>query len=298
MTLPPLYKYLDFRGAVLTLGNRTFKHAKPSDFNDTEDLTVQSIFPEETELAAKKIAREFIEVILQHLNVPPTCKSPMKEQLQLIQQAFRDNPAAAEVVHADLNRDGAKRIFDIASMRAADRESVKRINELLQATRVLCVTTHRASERMWVEYAENHKGVVLRIEPNLAKDSKFQRFRPVVYRETRPPLYETTHEYIAGGLFGDFASRVQTMIDRIIYTKTLNWSHEGEYRLAIPLRQNETPWNTDPYNPEEITELYIGLSMERRDADRIVGMAQAVNPRIAVFRMKRGGDGSLEFEPI
>ena len=57
-------------------------------------------------------------------------------------------------------------------------------------------------------------------------------------------------------------------------------------------------WNTDPYNPEEITELYIGLSMERRDADRIVGMAQAVNPRIAVFRMKRGGDGSLEFEPI
>ncbi len=298
MTLPPLYKYLDFRGAELTLGNRTFKHAKPSDFNDTEDLTVQSVFHEDTEPAAKKIAREFVDVILQHLDDPPTCKSPMKEQLQLIQQAFRDNPTAADGIRAELSKDGATPIFDIASMRGMNGEVVKRVNERLQATRVLCVTTHRASERMWVEYADNHKGVVLRIGPDLAKNSKFQRFRPVIYKETRPPLYETTHEYIAGGLFGDFPARVQTMIDRIIYTKTLNWSHEGEYRLVIPLGQNESPWNTDPYNPEEIVELYIGLSMGRRDADRIAGMARAVNPRIAVFRMKRGGDGALGFDPI
>src|ERR1700723_1536965 len=147
MTLPPLYKYLDFRGAELTLENRTFKHAKPSDFNDTEDLTVQSIFPEKTELAAKKIAREFIDVILQHLNDTPTCKSPMKEQLQLIQQAFRDDPTAADAVRTELNKDGAKPMFDLASMRTTDREVVKRINEHLQSTRVLCVTTHRASER-------------------------------------------------------------------------------------------------------------------------------------------------------
>jgi hypothetical protein len=51
MPLPPLYKYLDVQGAKLTLGNRTLKHAKPSDFNDTEDLTIQSIFLEETEAA-------------------------------------------------------------------------------------------------------------------------------------------------------------------------------------------------------------------------------------------------------
>ena len=76
MTLPPLYKYLDFRGALLTLGNRTFKHAKPSDFNDTEDLTLQSIFPEEIEVALKKIEHSVADVILQHLNDPPTCRSP------------------------------------------------------------------------------------------------------------------------------------------------------------------------------------------------------------------------------
>ena len=38
MTQPPLYKYLDVRGAKLTLGNKTFRHAKPSDFNDLKKL--------------------------------------------------------------------------------------------------------------------------------------------------------------------------------------------------------------------------------------------------------------------
>jgi hypothetical protein len=55
MSLPPLYKYLNVEGAKLTLGNRTFRHAKPSDFNDVEDLTIQSIFPEETDAALKWI---------------------------------------------------------------------------------------------------------------------------------------------------------------------------------------------------------------------------------------------------
>jgi hypothetical protein len=36
MALPPLYKYLDVQGAKLTLGNNTFRHAKPSTFNDVE----------------------------------------------------------------------------------------------------------------------------------------------------------------------------------------------------------------------------------------------------------------------
>jgi len=47
----------------------------------------------------------------------------------------------------------------------------------------LCVTTHKDSEKMWSGYAENHKGIALRIEANVAKDSKFQLFRKVTYRE-------------------------------------------------------------------------------------------------------------------
>jgi hypothetical protein len=295
MTLPPLYKYLNVSGAKLTLGNRTFKHAKPSDFNDTEDLTVQSIFAEDTEEALKKIADGFTDVILRHLVEEPTCSSPMKENIKVIQQVYRTNPGAAELVRAELMNPG-KRIYDVEYHRDRAQAYIAEINEFMQRNRVLCVSTHKDSERLWTEYAENHKGVSLRIQPNLAKDSKFQLFRPVMYQRKRPPLYEDTLEFIAGALFGDHEARIKEIVERIIHTKTLDWQHEGEYRLAIPIRNNEEPWNTLPYHPEEITELYLGLDMEKSDIEDIVGRARIINRDITIFRAKRDVGRNLVFD--
>jgi hypothetical protein len=227
MALPPIYKYLDVQGAKLTLQNKTFRHAKPSDFNDTEDLTIRSIFPEETESALKRLADCSTDVILQHLNDPPTCSSPMKEQIALIQQAFRANPEVADVVKAEMAQEGGEPIYDVEHMRAVAEGFVKEINEFMQGYRVFCVSTRKDSEKMWANYAENHKGIALRIEPNSAKDSKFQLFRPVIYREKRPPLYEDTLEFVAG-LFGDQKARLEAMVERIIYAKTMEWEHESE----------------------------------------------------------------------
>jgi hypothetical protein len=124
-------------------------------------------------------------------------------------------------------------------------------------------------------------------------------FRPVIYREKRPPLYEDTLEFIAGSLFGDLETRVTAALEKIVYTKTLEWAHEYEYRLAIPMRQAQEPWNTLPYQPEEIAELYLGLAMEKADMDHIIGMALAVNPNIAIFRAKRWpDDGRLGFDRV
>jgi len=298
MPLPPLYKYLDVQGAQLTLANRTFKHARPSDFNDTEDLTIQSIFPDETEMALKKLQCGFMDVILQHLNDPPKCGSPMRERVALIQHVYRTNPEAAGVIKAELAKEGAKPAFDVDYMRLQEEAFLKELNEHMQAYRVLCVTTDKDSEKMWSCYAENHKGIALRIEPDLARDSKFQLFRPVIYREKRPPLYEDALEFIAGSLFEDLETRVKTMLEKIVYTKTLEWAHENEYRLAMPMRQSEKPWNTLPYHSEEIVELYLGLAIERANIDCVVGMALAVNPNIAIFRAKREPSGRLGFDRV
>jgi hypothetical protein len=297
MTPPPLYKYLDVSGAKLTLGNRTLKHAKPSDFNDTEDLTIQSIFAEDTEEALKKIASGFTDVILRHLDEEPTCSSPMKEKIRVIQQVYRANPGAPDLVRPEL-MSPVKRIYDVEFHRDRAQAYIAEINEFLQGYRVLCVSTHKDSERMWTEYAEKHKGVSLRIQPNLAKNSKFQLFRPVIYREKRPPLYEDTVEFIAGALFGDHEARIKEIVERLIHAKTLDWQHEGEYRLAIPIREDEKPWTTLPYHPEEITELYLGLEMEKSDIEDIVGKARIVNPDIAIFRAKRHEGGKLVFDQL
>lgn len=298
MALPPLYKYLNVEGAKLTLGNRTFKHAKPSDFNDTEDLTIQGIFPEDLETATKTASQGMIDVIAANLKTAPTCAPPMKEKLAVIQAAMRADPGLAARMKAEIARGTMDGIYNLDSLRATAEATIKDVNAFMQDWRVLCVTTHRDSEEMWSGYAENHTGIALRIEPNVAKDSKFQLFKPVIYRATRPPLHDDVLEFLAGGLFGDQDERYKVIMRKIIYAKTLTWQHEGEYRLAVPLAPGEEPWNTLPYHPEEITELYLGADMTDADKKDILGKAKAVNASIKVFQAKRDAKGQVTFDEV
>jgi hypothetical protein len=296
--LPPLYKYMDVRGAVLTLDKQKFRHAKPSDFNDREDLTIQSLFPDETEIALLKLQQAYVDVILEHINEPPTCPSPQKEMLARIQFAFQRNPAAAAIVKAELVPGVGKPIYNIGEMRTRSKEHVARINGLTQMWRVFCVTTDKCSTEMWTRYADNHKGIALRIEPSRDKDSKFQIFEPVIYLANRPPLYESARDFLASSLFGDPERDLITRMRKIIYTKTLQWEYEKEYRLAIPLMQDEAPWDTSPYNSEEITELYLGCNMQNAVAAEIMLKARRVNPAIAIFQGRRGTNGHPLFDRV
>lgn len=87
------------------------------------------------------------------------------------------------------------------------------------------------------------------------------------------------------------------MLEKIVYAKTLEWEHESEYRLAIPLHQGED-WIALPYHPEEITELYLGLIMTKQNKDEIIGKAKAVNPNIAIFQTSRGANQTLTFQKL
>ncbi len=254
------------------------------------------MFPEELESALKKIECGFTDVVLRHLDEAPTCESPLKEKLALIQKVYRTNPNAAEVVKRELEK--GEPVFDVEHMRERSSAFIEEINKSLQDYRVLCVTTHIDSDDMWSGYAENHAGIALRIEPNIAKDSKFQLFRPVVYSEHRPPLYDEPTQFVAHSLFGDQLANRRAMIEKIVYAKTLKWQKEGEYRLAIPVRPHEKSWVTLAYHPEEIRELYLGLSMNKADRAEIIRSALRLNPEIAIFQMRREKSENLTFRRI
>jgi hypothetical protein len=72
-----------------------------------------------------------------------------------------------------------KEVFDREHMKKRHGEFVDEINHFMQGYRVLCVSALNDSERMWARYAQDHQGIVLRILPNVQKDSKYQLFRPV-----------------------------------------------------------------------------------------------------------------------
>lgn len=278
----PLFKFLDPHGAKLTLGTGTFKHAKPSDFNDTEDLTISSAFPRNLQDFLLAIQRNFISVVTQNLDCEPTCSSPMREQLLLIQESLKTNPNPVEILLQGFI-ETQEDIFDLEYQKKFMALFISDINNFMQGFRVLCVTTDVRSRRMWCEYAKEHTGVALRIKPNINKDSKFNLFQKVHYRENRPCLFSNPKQFLSDSLYGDREEVLKRCVDKIIYTKTWKWKHESEYRLVIPVLGNESPWDMLAYHAEEITELYMGTKMLTSDRVEIMDLAKKRNPNIVIY---------------
>lgn len=289
MDLPALYKYLDIQGARLTLKNRTFKHAKPSTFNDTEELTIRGIFPEDDETALAQLQNGFVDLLKKHIDDKPTCLSlSMRMKVMLLQKSLKAD--MAELLKRQLTQ---LKIYDLEEMRHRNSNFVAEINAFMQIYRILCVSTLNDAQRMWERYADDHQGIVLKILPNVAKASKYELFRPVVYREKRPSLYESVAVFQEQSLFGDQDARFKASMDAIIYSKTLEWEYENEYRLAVPLGYGEKEWDTLLYHPEEISELYLGHKASADLKAEFVGLAQAVNPTIKIYDMGSDADGKL-----
>ena len=297
MNRVPLYKFLDPAGGNLTLGNGTFKHAKPSDFNDVDDLTISGVFPCSVEESLQQIEQNFADIIFRNLEVEPTCTSPMREKLLSIQKALKANPSRKDVISDGLAQ-ARGNIYDVESMKSVASLFIDEINEFLQSYRVLCVTRNLYSVRMWDEYAINHSGIAVKIQPNLSKDSKFKLFQEVQYHDKRPTMYKNPTQFIEDTLFGDKEQIITRCLKEIIYTKTRAWEHEEEHRLAVPVLDHEASWNILPYHPEEITELYLGAKIENLVKDEIVSSARIRNPKIKIFCARFQRNGAIMFVPF
>jgi hypothetical protein len=298
MNLPPLYKYLDVQGARRTLQKRMFKHAKPSTFNDTEDLTIRSLFPEDDETALKILQEGLVDVLMKHVDDPPTTPIiSMRRTILALQAIFKVRPGMAKIIKEQIAKGEAPSMLTLENLKNLTLNYVAQINLYMQNWRIPCVSTLKDSEHMWSDYAKDHQGIGLRIVPNLEKDSKFQKFEAVTYRDKRPALFESTAQYMKDSLFGDQDDRMKKSLHTIVYSKTLKWKAENEYRLAIPLGMGEQDWNLLPYHPDEIVELYLGAKATDDFKAEIVGLAQAVNPQMKMFDMTVGADGKLLSQP-
>jgi hypothetical protein len=212
VSLPLLYKYLSVQGAKLTLGNKCLRFAKPSEYDDLEDMTAQSLFPDKLETALAILADGFVDGIMANLYAPPTCPPKLRPAVIKMQTIFRAHPELAPVVKAGLKADSEKSGLGVERWKERSEAFVKETNEFMQNYRVLCVTTDKASKRMWKEYAQEHQGIVLRITPSVEKDSKFLKFAPVTYQEKRPPIFAKTMDFAAESLFGDQTERARSVL--------------------------------------------------------------------------------------
>ncbi len=224
----------------------------------------------------------FVDTLLENIDTPPTCtNSRIKAQIASMQGTLKKNPNAAKILQEANEKEPVSTFYNIEHMKERNRSFIKEINEYMARHRIFCVSKRNDSEKMWERYAQDSHGIVLRVLPNSDKDSKFERFREVIYAEVRPSLYESARSYQKGSLFEDQQERIGAMMDKIIYTKTLKWKDEEEYRLAIPIFEGDD-WNTLSYHPEEISELYLGHKSTEEEKNEQIKLAVAMNPNISI----------------
>ena len=289
---PPIYKYLNVNGASATLTQQTFKWTKPSQFKakykDDMDMTISKLFSEDNEQSLEIIRDNFNTILANNIDQRLTYSDP---RLPLIQQAFRNNPEAVNIVQEKLQRDSISDIYDIDRIRRISEEYVSEINIFLQGYRVFCGSNNILSKRMWQNYADDGKGIVLRIEPSpiYTKDSVFKLFKAVKYYDERPALFASTLEFLSSSFFEEQEAWIARIIDRVIHFKTDDYSYESEYRCVIPLLKDEE-YLSDiflPYHAEEITGLYLGENITDADKSLFIRLAKQINPEISIYQIGR-----------
>jgi hypothetical protein len=76
----------------------------------------------------------------------------------------------------------------------------------------------------------------------------------------------------------------RTIADRLLHTKSKQWSYEQEWRLAIPggLKDGKEAAFYRFY-PNEVVEVYLGFRMNNETKNAIIRMANTLNPAVRIF---------------
>jgi hypothetical protein len=138
-----------------------------------------------------------------------------------------------------------ERNADVSISLRADKENLK----------ICSLTTSKNNEKMWCNYADKHKGVVIVVEIDE------NRYKPerIIYDFDLPSF---SHQYYSQGVAKE-----------ILCHKTKKWSYEEEIRIFAEGEQ---------YVDVQVKEIITGKGMTNEDYELIKQLIQKINPEIKV----------------
>lgn len=141
---------------------------------------------------------------------------------------------------------------------------------------ILSMTANPVSAQMWAYYASDNSGAVLEIDiTNNVICSLFlcSPFKKVQYKERRP--VDTTQSTKKTGK--SLYKEIQTWL----FTKSLEWKHEDEYRsvtfFANSFKQSNGLVGTFFIPPNAVTAVYVGIRTSGSTLERIIAYCRQHN---------------------
>lgn len=287
------YKYMSVETTLKVISNQSLRWSSPLNFNDPFDHQIGFAFDFGGPEIGRAICQEMERIVFEG-------KSEFKEPSLLVRLSL-----PLQSIADRLPRDTVLENFEEAAQEIADTfpHHVERlrtaIQEQLTHSRVLCVSETNNNVVMWSHYAEEHRGVVLKLRCIDELDNTLLAARRVNYSR-QFPRFPSLNQYVRH-LTGEEPFDLVALSWDVAFTKHEDWAYEKEWRVHMPLL-NEPPGDGYTLLQEHSSvfgSVYLGCRISDEDRSRVLAAVEKYIPHAQVFQAKRSVTSfDLTFEEI
>jgi len=162
----------------------------------------------------------------------------------------------------------------------------REVRSQISRSKILCLSEIADSSPMWAYYAEQHQGLVLRFRSVPELDSPWVTARPIQYHADMPRLLDA-------GFLADLASGRATLdpttiLNRLIYTKSIEWAHEREWRIfSGDGRDANALYEDIPFHQLELEAVIFGCRMPVQDRAAFSRLIREEYPHAQILHAQR-----------
>lgn len=287
------YKYMPVGTAKAVLENSSLRWREPNQFNDPFDHQISYIFPYTKDELAEELVKEIEELVYER-------EASFKEEtsLSLMVQILRKSKD--KIPKQEVLETLEKGVHETSDNLQAYQDKLNTfINQELNKSRVLCVTEDNDNVVMWSHYADEHRGVCIRLHCIDELDNTLLLAKPINYESTFP-IFPSVQEHVKY-LTGESPFEMSDLVYKIPYYKHEHWSYENEWRVHVP--HNE-PLNTDGFNDwaenkRVFGAIYFGCRIDLSEASDLLRLVESTYPNMEVYQSKPSTkEFKLEFERV
>lgn len=161
--------------------------------------------------------------------------------------------------------------------------------EYLESTRVLCVTEDNDNLCMWSHYADNHRGVVIKLRCIDEFDNALLVARKVAYSEN-VPIMASLSDLVNHFTCLNRIDLTGNLRISLAYTKSNHWSYENEWRVSNPdptLSSGDKLYDDFGEYPLVFGAIYLGCKISVHDRDKILSLLKNNLNHVEAYQAKK-----------
>lgn len=256
--------------------------------NDPFDVPRELSFGVTADQLVQASGRRMIDL----LNHPPEDTTQLTPKLRLIIEAVKAG------ISVELKAELLAGVKEVVASHHPSGESMNELLELWRAWlpdhRILCLTESPTHAAMWYHYADKYRGVVLEFRCIDQLDSAWLAAKQVTYPTSKPAVY--TADGWAELMTLQHEAAIRAILQTATYTKSPDWSHESEWRVASFRRPTDTGHFSDyGFDRQELGGVYFGPEISSNDRQSILVAAEAF-PSVKLWDVAIGMSREFNFE--